>query len=39
MSYMSYWQLAFAVFLASDDSNYMHGSNVFMDGDWVLGRK
>jgi 3-oxoacyl-[acyl-carrier protein] reductase len=30
---------ALAVFLASDDSNYIHGANVFMDRGWVLGRK
>ena len=29
---------ALAVFLASDDSNYMHGSTVTMDGGWVTGR-
>ena len=29
---------ALAVFLASDDSNYMHGSTVAMDGGWVTGR-
>lgn len=29
---------ALAVFLASDDSNYMHGSTVTMDGGWVVGR-
>ncbi|GEN50427.1 SDR family NAD(P)-dependent oxidoreductase [Alkalibacterium pelagium] len=27
-----------AVFLASDDSNYMHGTSVTMDGGWVVGR-
>jgi len=30
--------IALAVFLASDDSNYLHSSNVFMNGGWVLGR-
>lgn len=29
---------ALAVFLASEDSNYMHGSTVTMDGGWVVGR-
>lgn len=29
---------ALAVFLASDDSNYMHGSTVTIDGGWVTGR-
>ncbi|QEA38736.1 SDR family oxidoreductase [Pistricoccus aurantiacus] len=29
---------ALAVFLASDDSNYMHGSTVTMDGGWTTGR-
>lgn len=27
-----------AVFLASEDSNYMHGTSVTMDGGWVVGR-
>ncbi|MFO8068825.1 MAG: SDR family oxidoreductase [Alkalibacterium sp.] len=29
---------ALAVFLASEDSNYMNGSTVTMDGGWVVGR-
>ncbi|SFC57530.1 3-oxoacyl-[acyl-carrier protein] reductase [Alkalibacterium subtropicum] len=29
---------ALAVFLASEDSSYMHGSTVTMDGGWVTGR-
>lgn len=27
-----------AVFLASEESNYMHGSSVLMDGGWNIGR-
>ena len=27
-----------AVFLASDESDYMHGSSVLMDGGWNIGR-
>jgi len=27
-----------ALFLASDDSNYMNGSEVYMDGGWTVGR-
>lgn len=27
-----------AVFLASEESNYMHGTSVTMDGGWVVGR-
>lgn len=29
---------ALAVFLASSDSDYMHGTSVVMDGGWVVGR-
>lgn len=29
---------ALAVFLASDDAKYMHGTTVTMDGGWVVGR-
>ena len=27
-----------ALFLASDDSNYMNGTEVYMDGGWTVGR-
>lgn len=29
---------ALAVFLASDDSDYMHGTTVTADGGWIVGR-
>lgn len=27
-----------ALFLASDDSDYMNGTEVYMDGGWTVGR-
>ena len=27
-----------ALFLASEDSNYMNGTEVYMDGGWTVGR-
>lgn len=29
---------ALALFIASDDSNYMNGTEVYMDGGWTIGR-